>query len=163
MGLSGTKGKVYYIDSECPVFDCDDWTVPAGSATCWTDEVTKFDIDDAVQMRKYGHDKSKGWQDNCAGIRGLTISMEVNVKLDSEKLEIHPGKVVWLLLYPYGTAGTCANNVARGYATFERVSLRVDQETGFPVGYTATLASKGPWLGMGGEDGEWGGHECDCQ
>lgn len=167
MGLSGFKGKVYYDDASClGTSDCE-LTATGTADTCLADEVTRFQIVDSVLKREYGHDKSGGWQDVVAGIRRLGITIDAvcgsgTFEGTGGDTVIHAGKVLFLELYPFGAIGTCAANPVSGYALVDQVSYTYDQETGRPVSYTATLSSKGPWGGVGGELTGWGGFECAC-
>ena len=163
MGLSGYRGKVYYIDVSCPTVDCTQYATEAGTLTCLSDEVTRFSIVDSVTAHRYGHDKSQGWDDSVSGTRRAEISLDANIHHGNVDGvggddEIHAGKVLYLYLYP---AGTDCGEPAHGYALVERVSYTYDQRTGAPISYTATLSSKGPWHGLGGT--YWGGFECGCE
>jgi len=163
MGMSGAKGKVYYIEDSCPPVA---WTVPSGSAVAYTDDVTKFDLEDSVMVEEYGHDKSGGWQDACAGTRRVQVNLEAKVAPANADgaggvSAISAGKVLYLQLYPFGATGTCAATPVAGYALIKQVSYTYDQQTGKAIGYTATVVSRGPWTGL--DDGSaWGGFECDC-
>jgi hypothetical protein len=161
--MSGMKGQVYYVEAACPTVSCEEFTVPEPE-DCWEDEVTRFTIVDSVQSRKYGHDKSQGWQDVCAGIRSLVITLDAVIGSGTvESLGMTPlsaGQVVGLALYPFG-AGSGCNTPALGYAVVDQISYTVDQERGEPVAYTMTLSSKGPWSGLGANTA-WGGFECAC-
>jgi hypothetical protein len=163
MAISGMKGKVYYDLGSCPTYDLDTgvWTIDASSTLAYPDEVTNFTITDSVQKREFGHDKSGGWQDVCAGTRrvGIVLSAMLNV---AETHHLHAGQVLYTELYPTSATGVC-NTPAAGYVMVDQISRSVDIETGQPVGYTVTLSSKGPWTGLGGLDGRpWGGFECEC-
>lgn len=175
MGQSGMKGKVYYVHGDLntvscpPLASCDyDATKPSGTDTCWYDEVTQFTVVDSVQKREYGHDKSDGWQDVVAGTRRLSITLDaVVVPAADGTLQgpLRAGRVVFLMLYPFGTGATCGNSIMKGYAMIDQISYTVDQETGKPVSYTASLSSKLEWTGMNGDDAanaQWGGFECEC-
>jgi hypothetical protein len=167
MGMSGMKGKVYYIDDSCsPSTTCEYGGVPSGVATCLTDEVTRFTIVDSVMKREYGHDKSGGWQDVVAGTRRLGITLDAviasaNVNGVGGDSMIWAGKVLWLELFP---VGVLCDDPARGYAMVDQVSYTYDEETGKPNGYTATLSSKLAWENVGGMNAgqAWGGFECAC-
>ena len=158
MGLSGFRGKVYFINNSCPTVDCTQFTRPGGDAICWEDEVTKFTIVDSVNKKEYGHDKSQGWQDVSAGIRKATITLDAKIVKQGGAggaSILSAGRVLYLGLYPFGKKG---RTPAEGYAMVDQVSYTYDQETGDPMSYTATLSSKGPWKGLGGT--KWGGFEC---
>lgn len=163
MGFSGVLGKVYFIDTGCPVLGCEGtgWESPSGTANCWNDEVTRFTLVDSVSKREYGHDKSLGWQDVVAGTRRCGITLDAMLRPDDTA---HPvlqaGKIVWLQLYPYGITGACATPL-EGYAMIDQISYTYDQESGQPISYSATLSSKGPWTGFT-SDSDWGGFECSC-
>ena len=163
MGLTGAKGKVYYVDDSCPVTG---WTAPSGTEVALADDVTKFDVEDSVQKREYGHDKSGAWQDVVAGTRRLQITLDAVINAvtavgGGANRTLYAGRVLFLVLYPFGATGTCAADPIQGYAMVERVSHTHDLETGKPVAYTATVVSKGPWGGL--DDGSaWGGFECSC-
>ncbi len=163
MGMTGAKGKALYIDSGCPAAD---WAAPSGSGTAFADEVTKFDLVDSVLKRAYGHDKSGGWQDVCAGTRSVEVTLEAvisgtDVSGAGGETFISAGSVFYLILYPFGSTGVCSATPVAGYALVDKVSYTYDQETGKPCAYTATLSSKGPWTGL--DDGDaWGGFECNC-
>jgi hypothetical protein len=166
MGMSGMKGQVYYVDDQCPDSDCDGWDAPTtDSATCLQDEVIRFVIEDSVYKREYGHDKSFGWQDVCAGIRrfGITLEAMWRNKAGGSAVDeiLYAGRVLYLLLYPLGVDGsTCATPLA-GYALIDRVTKTHDQERGEPISYSCTLSSKGPWTGPS-TGVNWGGFECEC-
>jgi len=170
MGLSGFKGKVFLLNNACPLVSCSQYGRPStGLVECMTDEVTRFSVVDSVQLREYGHDKSQGWQDTVSGIRRLEVTIDAIVHRDNTgglggTGLIYAGKTLYLELFPIGTAvvGGCDTSAAEGYATVRQVSYQYDQETGQPISYTATLASKGPWIGVGGDDAQWGGFECGC-
>ena len=162
MGLSGYNGKVYYTDRSCPSIDCNTYETVSSAETCLSDEVTRFSIVDSVNVHRYCHDKSMGWDDSLAGSRRAEISLDANIHHQNfagvgGDDEMHAGKVLYLFLYP---AGTDCGEPAHGYALVERVSYTYDQRTGAPISYTATLSSKGPWSGLGGT--YWGGFECGC-
>ena len=164
MGMAGFNGKVYYVDESCPTVTCETpFSAPAADGDCWVDEVTKFTIVDSVLSKKYGHDKSEGWQDVVAGIRSAEITLDANisrVNVDAgTQAYINAGRVLYLKLYPHGD--NCGPGPLAGYAMVERVTYTYDQESGLPTSYTATLASKGPWYGFVDENG-WGGFECVC-
>lgn len=168
MGLSGSRGKVFYVDHGCPVVNCTTgvWTAPAGAGsagTCWTDEVTKFTIVESVQSKKYGHDKSAGCQDVCAGTWSAETTLDAMlIPAAGNQARLHAGKVLWLQMFPAGITGECSTPV-EGYAMIERISYTYDLETGLPISYTATVASKGPWSGLGPfADNLIGGFECTC-
>jgi len=167
MGLSGMKGKVCYVDHACPIIDpvTSVWTTPAGSEEAWSDEVTKFEVVDSAQKREYGHDKSHGWQDVVTGIRRLAITLNAVMRAGTGvSMPIHAGGVLFLVLYPTGTSGTCTTPI-KGYAAVDQVSYTYDQEKGDPIAYTATLSSKGPWYGLADDPlnaEQRGGFECDC-
>jgi hypothetical protein len=164
MAISGMEGQVYYVDDECPTGDCDGWdAATSGGATCVPDEVTRFTIDDSVQNRKFGHDKSFGWQDVCAGIRSFAINIDAmwkpKVIAGSFDTIAGAGKVVYLLLYPLGLASVSCHEPWAGYAMIERITRTNELERGEPYSYRATLASKGPWTGPE-NNANWGGFEC---
>ena len=163
MGISGMKGQVYYVNSECPTNDCDGWDAPSlGAATCLEDEITKFTVVDSVQKREYGHDKSFGWQDVCAGTRKFAINMDAVWKPKAAGIDelLYAGRVLYLLLYPLGADCDIVDPMS-GYALIDQVSKEYDQETGKPISYTCQVSSKGPWTGVG-VGTAWGGFECDC-
>ena len=157
MALSGMMGKVYYIDNSCPTVDCSQFSTPSGGGTCWFDQVTKFTVVDSVQKKEFGHDKSEGWQDVCAGTRKAAITLDAMIVPGSSRPALpNAGKVLYLKLYPIGEAGGATP--AAGYALVDQISYTYDQERGDPIAYSATLSSKGPWTGLGGT--AWGGFEC---
>jgi hypothetical protein len=165
MAISGALGKVYFIENACPNNDVNDctgnWAAPGGDSGCWQDEVTEFSFDDSVAMEKFGTDKSQGCQDTCAGTWGAEIRIDAKRKYSSSGTPsplLHAGRTLYLILYPLGGQG-CGETI-QGYATIERVSRRFNIQQGQAIGYTATLASKGPWTGLG--DLAWGGFECAC-
>lgn len=156
--ITGAKGQVYWVDDQCPESDCSSWPLSEASGTCWGDEITRFEVVDSVNKKEYGHDKSHGWQDVCAGIRRLGITLNAICRPVAGVIALfHSGQVVYLKMYPVGVA--CGGQM-QGYAMIDQVSYTIDQETGDPVGYTMTLSSKGPWSGLG--SGNWGGFECQC-
>ena len=167
MGMSGMKGQVYYVDSECPTTDCDTgWVHPSiAAAACLEDEVTKFTVVDSVNKREYGHDKSYGWQDICAGTRrfGITLDAVWRPKPEGSGIDelLYAGRVLYLILYPLGSACDVVDPM-KGYAMIDQVTKTYDQERGEPVSYTCSLSSKGPWIGLGVENYPWGGFECYC-
>lgn len=167
MAISGMRGQIYYVNSACPDADCDAWDSPTSETqVCIPDEVTRFTIDDSVQNRKYGHDKSFGWQDVCAGVRSFAINIDAFWKPKTVAGSFDEicgaGKVVYLALYPLGEDEEACHEAWAGYAMFERITRTNDFERGDPVSYRATLASKGPWTGPDNVT-QWGGLECtDC-
>jgi hypothetical protein len=170
MGLSGVNGKVYYADASCPSFSCvEGWDPPEDASQCLSDEVTRFNIVDKVNARKYAHSGSQGWLDSTAGARGLDITVDavisgVNAGGVGGDEGIYAGRVIYLKLYPTGNTGVDPCGIpAEGWALVEQVSYGYDIETGNPNSYTATLSSKGPWNAVGGEGVLWGGLECACE
>lgn len=162
MGLSGFRGKVYYVNDACPTIDCTQFTEPTGAEFCWYDEVTKFTVVDSVQKKEYGHDKSEGWQDVVAGTRRLAITVDAMLHGApglTNRSRLAAGQVLGLVLYPAGVG--CGGDMS-GYAMIDQVSYTYDNETGQPIAYTLTLSSKGPWTGLGAADLNWGGFECEC-
>jgi hypothetical protein len=154
MGMSGFKGKAYILD-DYPA-DLDATSFPSGGDVVdLADEITKYTIDQSVQSRKYGHDKSGGWQDSCAGIRSMSITIDAVVRSGGMLGARMAGTVVFLELYEYGVDDTSAP--WRGYALVDTISETVSQEDGAAVSYTATLSSKGAWTGV--TAAEWGGFE----
>jgi hypothetical protein len=157
MGFSGFRGKVHMGAAACPMqLDGNG----SGNAVDLTDEVTKFTFNETVNVKKYGHDKSYGWQDSVAGIRSAEITIEATViSPETKKYPARCGQVVALELYPFGLSCTPP---LTGLALIERISYTVDQERGDPVAYTATLSTKGKWVGLVGDGERWGGFECEC-
>jgi hypothetical protein len=165
MAISGMMGQVWYVDDECPTATCAaGWGAPtSGQETCVPDEVTRFTIDDSVQNRKFGHDKSFGWQDVCAGVRSFAINLDAmwkpKVIAGSFDTIAGAGKVLYLVLYPLGADAQSCHEPWAGYAMIERISRTNELERGEPFSYRATLASKGPWTGPE-NNANWGGFEC---
>ena len=151
MALSGMKGKVFINPGPCDTSGSSTSGAPNGG-----DQVTQFVIEDSVQIDEFGTDESDGWQDNCAGTRKVQITLEAMA--GSGTRLIYAGQVVSLELYSFGME---CGNPASGNATVQRISYTTDIRTGKPVSYTATLASKGSWSGLG--EGKWGGFECGCE
>lgn len=172
MGFAGFKGQIYYTDYGVPTLECSTSNAPSWSGgTCYEDEITSFTVDDEVDVDRYGSDKSNGWKHAVFGTRGLTISLDAKicsivVASRGAWYPLPPGKKVLLALYP---AGDCETNTpAVGYAGIQRISYRIDQDTGKALGYTATLLSDGEWTGVPtavDDNGmaAWGGFETECQ
>jgi hypothetical protein len=165
MGLAGFKGKVYHVPVTTRPLGPGGWATPSGSDLDLSDEMTKFTINDRVNMKKYGHDKSLGCQDTCSGTKGYDITIEAKIAnanfsgITGDDY-MWAGKILWLKCYPVGVApGIGTPLPATGYAEVENVSYTYDQETGEPIGYTATAASKGPWANCGAGSGNWGGFQ----
>jgi hypothetical protein len=137
-GFSGKGGRIY-MSGACP-------TSSAGSEGALEDEVTHFNITDNVNMRRYGHDKSGGWQAAVPGTRGLQITIEAMLAAaPSGPATPNPGQSIFLSLVP----GVHCGHHYEGHAIVESVAIRVNIETGDPVGYTMTCVSNGPWTGLG--------------
>jgi len=164
MGLSGVRGRVYYVNSGCPTVNCADGfsAQPDGTETCWYDEVTRFTIADSVKKREYGHDKSEGWQDVVAGVRRVGVTIDAVLRPEAASTQLQAGRVMWLVLYPVGYGETTCGDPVEGYAMVDQVSYTYDLENGEPISYTATLSSKGPWTGFDSDSDPWGGFECAC-
>jgi len=167
MGMSGMMGQVYYLDQQCPDSDCDDWDAAPDitSKICLQDEVIRFVIEDSVQKKEYGHDKSFGWQDVVAGTRRFGITLEANWRNKAAGSSIdeilYAGKVLYLILYPLGENGSTCSEPLAGYALIDKVTKTHDMERGDPISYNCTLSSKGPWTGPS-TGVNWGGFECEC-
>lgn len=161
MAIAGFNGYINLVTvAASPTYN---WTAPGGAQVTVTDEVTRFLIDESVQMREFGHDKSAGWQDNCAGIRRAEITIEAMIS-DSNVggaggMNWYSGALAYLVLYPAGDVVDQVAAPVQGYATVRSVSYVYDQETGLPISYTCRLSSKGPWSGMDAGDVLWGGFE----
>jgi hypothetical protein len=157
MGFSGMNGRIYFINEACPGVNFASAAGAGSPGTQWQDEVTKFSVTESVNKREYGHDKSQGWQDVCAGIRKLSITLDAVMSGNVSTQPLRSGRVVWLQLYPAGTSGT--GDPLEGYAMVDQISYTYDQERGEPISYTMSLSSKGPWTGFT-DTGLWGGFEC---
>lgn len=158
MAITGSMGKVYYSVETPTTVNCTTGAFSAGDGNvCWEDEITRFEVNDSVQTREFGHDKSRGWQDIVSGTRRLGITLNAMYNPTSSMLAA--GRVVYLKLYPFGTGGSC-NTPLEGYAMVQSVSYTYDQERGDPVSYTMTLSSKLAWSGWTAAN--WGGFEDQC-
>lgn len=152
MGISGKSGRILYQGL------CYNVTPNLGDSAQFVDEITRFVINDSVQMRRYGHDKSAGWQAAVSGVRGLTITIDAMLAATaggSGGITPNPGMSVLLELMPDGLS---CSTLYTGFATVESVSYTTDIETGQPVSYTMTLASNGAWTGLGDNDA----NTCEC-
>jgi hypothetical protein len=173
MGFSGMKGKVYHLNAECPTML--DGSPPVGAANLWFDEVTRFVVSESANIRRYGHDKSYGWQATCSGIRRVEVALDCVVAYQNESADAYNvGQVVYLILHPFGSGataavGTCDGLPISGYFVVDRMTLTTDLENGRPVEYSMSLVSKGYINGMQSDQQlgigvvpNWGGFECGC-
>lgn len=167
MGFSGNQGFVQVLGLHCPVMTKQgggyyDWATPGGTTVRWTDEVTRFELDETIATREYGHDKSGGGMDICAGNWSATLTINAVCHHQGVNVQgIGIGQVCYFELYVFGSC----EPPLKGYAMLTRRPMIIDQEQGRPVEYTATFKSKFLWKGLPGsaaQRGGIGGFECEC-
>jgi hypothetical protein len=107
-------------------------------ASAAVNEVTKFTIEDKVNVGKWGSNLSAGWKNAIAGVREKTGTVEFKIPTGGSAA-MEAGDSVTLHLKPDGSADQT------GPAIIEGVSMDVDVDTGDPVGGSFTWHSNGAW------------------
>jgi len=158
MGLSAKDSRIFLINPTCPIKL--NGTPPTDSSTSheFSEQVTRIELTPSVFERKYGHDKSEGWQDVTAGTKSCDGSITTKVADGSKPFTLSAGDVAFIRVWPIGPE--CGHKI-QGYASITSDPIVMNLENGEPVEHNYRFSSKGKWTGLPGS-AVWGGFECQC-